>query len=375
MLHLQDELAETQIPSPGYAGTHYELENEWYEYDIYEYFGELEYGGDSYWDSNITHLPKPSAKNAKSSEQSKKRKRVSAATQPSPDKRRKTAAGKVKGSSGETSQSDNVVFQSSEARIPPPAPPLEKTARFALFPDWRERFPSDADIVWQQNMPEDMKLAAESKDADGDAQYGAAEHGTQLLPGAALKATTHAAMDDFGADDANRPDNSKDVGEDDGEDLAGLLSSLDPETLKAVLKQKLGTVGLDEGAFMSTISKMLSGGGGTDEAAGELATALLGGEATAGDGSAALEWLEGQGVKLHGAGGSHRPTAEGDTLDGAASMSGKDEDRNFEPTDSRPRLRKRKGAAVEDHGDEAIEVSPSKQASRKSKGKKARLGG
>lgn len=29
---------------------------EGFEYDVYEYFGELEYGSDSYWDARMKHL-------------------------------------------------------------------------------------------------------------------------------------------------------------------------------------------------------------------------------------------------------------------------------------------------------------------------------
>ncbi len=49
----QDELAETQIPSPGYSGAHDELALDALDYDVYEYFGDLEYGSDSYWDARI----------------------------------------------------------------------------------------------------------------------------------------------------------------------------------------------------------------------------------------------------------------------------------------------------------------------------------
>lgn len=53
---LQDELAETQVPSPGYTGVYDEIAMEGFEYDVYEYFGELEYGSDSYWDARMKHL-------------------------------------------------------------------------------------------------------------------------------------------------------------------------------------------------------------------------------------------------------------------------------------------------------------------------------
>ena len=48
---LQDELAETQIPDPGYAGTNYEIAmDDLDDFDIFDYWDDLEYGDDSYWE-------------------------------------------------------------------------------------------------------------------------------------------------------------------------------------------------------------------------------------------------------------------------------------------------------------------------------------
>ena len=50
MFSAQDELAENQIPDPGYAGTQMDIEMESYEYDYYSYWDDIEYADDAYWD-------------------------------------------------------------------------------------------------------------------------------------------------------------------------------------------------------------------------------------------------------------------------------------------------------------------------------------
>lgn len=62
-----------------------------------------------------------------------------------------------------------------------------------------------------------------------------------------------------------------------GDELSG-LASLDPETLKMVLRQKMadaGLTGIDEEMLMSSISRMLTQDGEADDIAGELAEELL----------------------------------------------------------------------------------------------------
>ena len=81
----QDELAEGQIPDPGYSGTNNEIDLEGYEFEIYEYFDDLEYGDDSYWDYGLR-----GPEGGILEETGQKRKRGAAKPNVSPGKRRKT---------------------------------------------------------------------------------------------------------------------------------------------------------------------------------------------------------------------------------------------------------------------------------------------
>jgi hypothetical protein len=86
--------------------------------------------------------------------------------------------------------------------------------------------------------------------------------------------------------------------EEDEEDEIGRGLQIDPEMLKAILKDKLGQAGLDgldESAFMETISKLMSG---DDTAADGLADSLLGNLSNESGGGALSSWLTGQGVSL-----------------------------------------------------------------------------
>ena len=145
----QDELAETQVPSPGYAGVNEEIAMESFEYDNYEYFGELEYIGDSYWDARIKHLEnvwagekRKSADDAEGDAAVVKKRRKDAGLEPR----------------------DNVLFVPFEARLAPTPPPVHGEGGFALLPDWKERFPErageESPIKSKKQMPADMRRAA-----------------------------------------------------------------------------------------------------------------------------------------------------------------------------------------------------------------------
>jgi hypothetical protein len=73
---------------------------------------------------------------------------------------------------------------------------------------------------------------------------------------------------------------------------------IDPDMLKSILREKLGQAGLgglDESAFMETISKLMSG---DENAADGLASSLLGNMSRDAGGGALSGWLTGQGVSL-----------------------------------------------------------------------------
>ncbi|KAH9809815.1 hypothetical protein Tdes44962_MAKER06056 [Teratosphaeria destructans] len=273
---LADELAETQIAEPGYAGTNYELSMEDFEFDLYAYHDDLEYGDDSYWEyglrQDISQLETAG----------QKRKRGAHAKTAKMNKRRKvlgllgtqaialTVAG--------AEQPDPVLYMSQQERSRPRVPPvLEKRVGYALIGDWRRRFAGEEGITHTEEMPVDMQKASEAQDDDTPAKH------RQEVPGEVME-------DEEGEWEDEEDDDNGEVD----------LSALDPDILKQALKQKLKDAGLegsDEGAFMDTLRRMLAGD--EDAAAGELANNLLG-HATEEEGGGAFSgWLSQQGVSLH----------------------------------------------------------------------------
>lgn len=255
----QDELAESQIPNPGYAPGQ-DITYETYTFDLYDYWEDLMYGEDEYWDTE--------GGGVSISGEKRKRGLASRVLSKGMGKRRKLSLKDTDGG--------NVRFIPLAARVRTGsrAPLLQrKGSSFALLPDWRQQFADATGIFEAMAMPMDMKEAAEA--------------GDQVTP---LKTEhQHVKLND-----------EDEIDEDDDEDAQVDLLTLEPETLKAILKQKLGDAGLagmDENAFMHTISKMLSEDEGADDVAGELADSLLGRVAEGND-HAVSGWLSKQGVKL-----------------------------------------------------------------------------
>ncbi|KAF7194649.1 hypothetical protein HII31_04155 [Pseudocercospora fuligena] len=264
---LADELAENQVPSPGYSGTNHEIDMEGYEFDLYGYQEDLEYGDDSYWDYGSY---------GKSDKAGDKRKRGPSKTESTPSKRKKSSKDDNLGREFEP-----LLFRSRDERIKLffRDPPLQrKQPPLSFLGDWRKRFAGADGIVSQQKMPEAMKAAAESKSDETPEKAGR-----------------------FNADGLENDEGDEEWEDDEDEDEGEGGLAIDPEMLKAILKEKLGDAGLegmDEAAFMETINKMLSGAGDADDAAGALANSLLG-KVTSDTGDDALSgWLSGQGVNL-----------------------------------------------------------------------------
>ncbi len=280
-----------QIPSPSYINTEHELAC-LEEFDPYDYFMDAEYGDDEYWEHG--RVPAGEASGAQ------KRKRAPVVPPKQADKKRKK------------SSNPNVLFVPIAERVRQrdrtPTDPKTLTS-FALITDWRTRYAGTTGELAEKAMPADMKRAAESKDDD-----------TSPQPPRHIDAMIIA-----GEDEEEREDEDTDQAEADGAeaeahsergDLQAQLASLDPETLKAILKQRLGDAGLDgmdEGAFMQTIAKMMSGDNDAEDAAGDLATSLLG-QANDGKDSALTGWLSQQGVSLDAAGGEDDEDDEEDAI-------------------------------------------------------------
>ncbi|KAM0706008.1 hypothetical protein Q7P35_007368 [Cladosporium inversicolor] len=261
---IADELAETQVPSPGYAGVNDEIANESFEYDVYEYFGELEYGSDSYWDARIKHLA-----SAKAGE---KRKSGVGEDEAAVIKKRRKDDG--------LEARDNVVFIPFEERLAPLPPKVCEEGGFALLPDWKERFPEGIDDgePTRKRMPADMRRAAEAEDEADEEEEGRGRE----------EADTYENEMDFNSDEYEDED------EDDG------AAGVDQDVIMQVLRQKLADSGLgdvDESVFKDAIAKLLSGEGDSEDALGGLTSLLLGQKD--GGGKAFEGFLAGQGVDVN----------------------------------------------------------------------------
>jgi hypothetical protein len=247
---MQDELAETQIAEPGYAGTNYEINVAGYEFELFDYWNDLEYVDNAYWDgvSVPSRELDPHEKRLFGSARGKKL--------------------RAKDTSGLSSRGyDPISFRSRTERDHYVAKNLKtitsRTPVYALFPDWRVRL---------TNEPE------------------------RRQPGSTTLPVLPEVADAESADGADSEMEYEEEDEEEDETDGGL--QIDPEMLKAILKDKLGQAGLDgldEGAFMETISKLMSG---DDTAADGLADSLLGNLSNESGGGALSSWLTGQGVSL-----------------------------------------------------------------------------
>jgi len=293
-----DELAETQVPSPGYTGVNDEIAMEGFEYDVYEYFGELEYGSDSYWDARMKHL----------SEAGLGKKRKSGDEEDTEDrmvkKRRKD------GGRGDVQEvRDNVLYVPFEKRLVPLPPRVEQSeeGRFALLPDWKERFPEKGSpVAKKRQMPAEMRKAAEEVvDEDEDGENGSVDR-------------------EDGDDMETGEDGEYEEDEEDGDGEEEGSAGLDQDLVMQILRQKLADSGLgdvDESMFKEAIAKMMAGNGDSEDAVGGLASLLLGQEG--GGGKAFEGFLAEQGVELG--------RAEGDDDGGGSESESKDEDNETDP--------------------------------------------
>lgn len=226
---------------------------------MYEYFGELEYGSDSYWDARMKHLHDAKVGEKRKSEDQEDEARLV-------KKRRKDGSLDVR---------DNVLYVPFDKRIPPLPPKVRDDGTFALLPDWKERFPekpgSGSPTGKEKEMPADMRRAAEAEDGEDE---------DEALDGE----EEHMNMDD----------------EEELEDEES-AEGLDEGLVMQILRQKLADSGLgdvDESVFKDAISKMLSGEGGGEDALGGLTSLLLG--QGGGGGEAIQGFLAGQGVQMDG---------------------------------------------------------------------------
>ncbi|RMZ05179.1 hypothetical protein D0860_06061 [Hortaea werneckii] len=286
---LADELAESQVPEPGYSGTNAEIALESFDYDIYNYWDDVDYlADDAYWDYEGKVSPGEESQGS-----GQKRKRGTPARTSAASKRRKVSGKDVAESVVPgRGQMDNVMFVSREEQVRlalQRGPALKRSKPVAFLGDWRKRYANVDGEVLVGQMPADMEKAAQA----GDATRG--QSPDQEIASAAGPGSQE--------DEEGWGDEEEENASTAGDAIEG-LPSLDPDMLKQILRQRMGDAGLDgmdEGAFMDTISKMLAGGSDEDDVAGDLANNLLG-QATEGGGNSAFsDWLSGQGVSLDAA--------------------------------------------------------------------------
>ncbi|KAI7103789.1 hypothetical protein KC365_g4868 [Hortaea werneckii] len=281
---LADELAESQVPEPGYSGTNAEIALESFDYDIYNYWDDVDYlADDAYWDSEGKVLPGEESQNS-----GEKRKRGTPARASAASKRRKLSSKDgLGGAMPGRSQRDNVMFVSKDEQVRlalQRGPVLKRSKPVAFLGDWKRRYANVDGEVLVGQMPADMEKAAQAEDT---ARGQSPDQKIDVAAGQVAQEDEEGWEDE---EDASTAEGGADE-----------LPALDPDMLKQILRQRMGDAGLDgvdEGAFMDTISKMLAGGGDEDDVAGDLADNLLG-QATEGGGNSALsDWLSGQGVSL-----------------------------------------------------------------------------
>ncbi|EME44836.1 hypothetical protein DOTSEDRAFT_70778 [Dothistroma septosporum NZE10] len=254
-IELADELAEGQLPDPGYPGNNYENDVEGFEFDVYAYWDDLEYGDHAEYDYGVGRA-----------EVSGTKRKHTGPKKSAPDKRRKTSA-KGRLTEHEWEREDEpVLFHDLRERYErwrQDPPLLKERTTFTLLPDWKTRFAAENGLVKAKAMPAAMKQAAEGEED----------------------------VDDMEDDE----DGEEEDWEDEQED------GLDMEAaLKAALQAKLSGVAMNDvdlEQFTKTMMKMMSGEGG-DEAAAELASALLSKVASDTGDEALSGWLSGQGVSL-----------------------------------------------------------------------------
>ncbi|KAK4969856.1 hypothetical protein LTR66_011642 [Elasticomyces elasticus] len=274
---MADDLAEHAIASPPYSPD--ELEEQFIDYDIYNFWGDLEYGSDEYYDRALTV-----AAAADATKSGEKRKRADDSDQNMPEKRQKLS--RSKGVTAVSAEQENpfppiVLWQSADerARLDRGNTPVLDATRepVTLLKDWQERF----------------------KDAKGFSTPPNSAHQTPAWK-AFQEASEHGSpptsrRPQLGMPSPPSDGDWEDEGDEDGMDI-------EPELLKVALREKLASAGIGAGAnqaaFMESIMRMVSDGGAADDVAAELATKLLEGNGEDGPQSELSFWLAQQGVSL-----------------------------------------------------------------------------
>ncbi|KAK5131554.1 hypothetical protein BJ546DRAFT_166930 [Cryomyces antarcticus] len=296
---LADDLAEHAIPSPALRDEH-DFDDE----DVYEYFGDLEYGVDTYYDAEMGLRMTSPVNMADSEDQSalgEKRKRtdlhlVIEAGRAAKRRRNVTRTGTDKNdaevpelerdrdgsttpvrwiSREERSQDDGVARRILDGQERP----------FSLLPHWREQYEVVPDLG---AAVETSTLPSKPAIKDCTDWSGSAAHGHDRFQDAGILSTY-----------SDRDEGGDKIG------AAPNFADLDPDVLKTALRHRLESSGLslpcDESTLMGFFAQMLDSEGTTDGIAGQLADQVLDRVAQgAPDAADISQWLAQQGVALRG---------------------------------------------------------------------------
>ena len=249
-----------------------------YEDHMYEYFEDIEYGNDDYFDQEEP---------------------LEGEDEPRPGDKRKAAKAKL------SAVKRNKVLHfdynpvswipSEEAYSLDDGPGLvdrKELTSYALIPDWRKRFKNahGFSIATEIKSLEELDAAMlvnEEEGEDEDEDEGEDEENRAPRDQGLTK---------------NDDDWEDEEEEDDDENMESGLDGLDPDILKSILAAKLadsGMGGADQGAFMESIMQMLSkGGAANDDMLESLTSTILGQASEEGADSSTTKWLSQQGVSL-----------------------------------------------------------------------------
>lgn len=253
----QDELAETSVPSPP---AYDKIDDDYEGYDYYDYWMDLEYGTDEYYDVVV------GAKNDPRAKPSQKRKLQDASASARPGKKLRTeskALPVVAPPSDTIWQGVPVIYkpvgeihdlQSMHCKR------CDKSIPCALLPDWRQRY------------PQTQHRGSRSDKTENDGQQEQIEQ-----------------------------DEPEEDWEDECQGEEDRTAQLDPGVLMSILQSKLAEGGVGGGGeeLQAMLAKMLSEGGGTMEDILESLTASVLEQVDEGGAESGMgKWLSQQGVKI-----------------------------------------------------------------------------
>ncbi|KAL9085911.1 MAG: hypothetical protein Q9165_007394 [Trypethelium subeluteriae] len=272
-----DDLAEHAIASPPY--TFYEYEAEQHDYDPYDYFNDIEYTSDGYFDDVAEN-----GKMATPSQLRQKKNNASNVSSTKTGQKRKAATATLQAQS--THKRARVANQEAREEELPPT---------VVWVPWNER----PGIVGYSREGKEIAtskpfaLLADWRDRVGTFKPGAGSNGNVTE----LQVPDRGAEDEDAEEDVDQDDyGDNDV---DGEDEdAGIDEEALQENLKKALGDKLAASGMDQSTLLQYAMRMLSGEGDSDDIAGQLANDLLGRATEGPEAEGISQWLGQQGVNL-----------------------------------------------------------------------------